>query len=62
MKQLITRLIDLIASNADTPAVQRFEPARVRVAVRSPLESRSRRAARSRASGQGWRVTSISGF
>ena len=62
MKQLYSKLIDLVTNSANASANQQRDLVPIRISVRSPLESRARRAARSRATGQGWRVTSFSGF
>lgn len=62
MKQLFSKLMELITKNATATDNQHRELVPVRVSARSPLETRARRAARSRTTGQGWRVTSFSGF
>lgn len=62
MKQLFSKLIDLMTNNANATPKQQRDLVPIRISVRSPLESSARRAARSRATGQGWRVTSFSGF
>jgi hypothetical protein len=62
MKQLFSKLIELVAKNTNaTPRLHR-ELVPIRVSARSPLGSRTRREARSRTTEQGWRVTSFSGF
>jgi len=53
MKQLFSKLIDLVRNSANASANQQRDLVPIRISVRSPLESRARRAARSRATGQG---------
>jgi hypothetical protein len=62
MKQLFSKLIELVAKNDESTVQQHRELVPIRVSARSPLESQARRAAHSRTTGQGWRVTSFSGF
>ena len=62
MKQLFSKLIELVTKNTNASVKQHRELVPIRVPVHPELESRDRRAARSRTTGQGWRVTSFSGF
>jgi len=62
MKQLFSKLTELVTKNTNPSTKQHREFVPVRIAAHSPLESRARRAARYRTTGQGWRVTSFSGF
>lgn len=62
MKQLFSKFIEFVTKNTNASVNQHRELVPIRVSAHSPLESRARRAARSRTTGQGWRVTSFSGF
>jgi len=62
MKQLFSKIIALVTKNSNASVNQQRELVPIRVSARSPLETRARRAARSRTTGPGWRVTSFSGF
>lgn len=62
MKQLFSKLMELATKNANATVNQHRELAPIRVSASSSLELRARRAARSRTTGRGWRVTSFSGF
>lgn len=62
MKQLFSKLTELVTKDINPSTKQHREFVPVRIAAHSSLEPRARRAARYRSTGQGWRVTSFSGF